>query len=183
MNFIRIATNFGCLNDFQEYLNKIWNRKRNKQRTGPRHWTTASAQRTSRPALLDRPQVAGAAQPALRTEASTCTGPVTAHRARVVVRPPTATRPTRRRAKAGKSIGRGKTFPRARWEAVDPTEARGSLLVEACGHRRRAPTIPVDGERDGGGELHTATKGRRKNTRGGGYHRSSEPLEYDQGKD
>jgi hypothetical protein len=30
---------------------------------------------------------------------------------------------------------------------------------------------PADGEVDGGGELRAATEGRRKSTRGGGYHR------------
>jgi hypothetical protein len=35
MSFMRIAMNFGDLNDFQEYLNTNQNWKRNKQRTEP----------------------------------------------------------------------------------------------------------------------------------------------------
>jgi hypothetical protein len=37
-----------------------------------------------------------------------------------------------------------------------------------------AATIPMDGEGDGGGELHAATEGKRENTCRGGYQRSSE---------
>jgi hypothetical protein len=35
LNFLYISTNFGSLNDFQEYLNKIHNWKRIKRCNGP----------------------------------------------------------------------------------------------------------------------------------------------------
>jgi hypothetical protein len=45
--------------------------------------------------------------------------------------------------------------------------------------------IPMDGEGDGGSELHAATKGKRESARGGGYHQSSvvwRPPVHENGK-
>jgi hypothetical protein len=127
--------------------------------------------------------VAGAAQPTPQTtEAGPCDGPVTAHRAHAVARPPAATRPARRgRVLAGQGLPAGqggrKWSSPERCSTVEAVVRLGTGMfarVKARGHWRRALTIPADGEGDRGGELHATTEGRRESARGSGYHQSSE---------
>jgi hypothetical protein len=153
--------------------------------------STASAKRTTWPAPLDRAQVARVAQPTPKmAQASSW------HRHGWHVRWTGHHAPSSRGGltTAGNSAGEagidngeehwwGKTFQLGKeggggahrsgttvWRWWFGQTRRHLMVVEARGRWRWAPTSPVDGEGDGGGELNAATKGRRKSAWGGGYH-------------